>query len=696
MEIRIQGDCIEVSDNGHGMSEDDFATRWMRVGSTHKVKEMMSPELKRPLTGSKGVGRLAVQFLAHELEMISVPKKTLLPNGSVPCELFAIVDWDTAVQAGDLTRATALYDLSQPPNTVYPLGKSHGTKVILKRLKHEWSPKEFEALAREIWFLQPPFRSLTEVANEETGGFEVDFTSSDPEATSLFKTQMSRILDLYTSRLVGKLSFGDKSKKKQKVHLSLELESQPTPVYEFEVPVSGNDRCLIDTLEFEIRIFTLQHRQPYGIPVRLAREYMAQWGGVHVYDAGFRIPYAGPDSDWLKLEFDHSHRLTQSQLLPDELNVPMGLNYLPTNSRVLGIVNIDTAREARRASLNQPPSNQYLQIQVSRDRLVDNKAFRQVRDIVRFALDYYATRLAVLRFQENETQRAVRTPLFLVENVWDVIKQHENELPQAVANQLMTELEKTIDSVREQSEWSKSQSGLLGAMATVGATAIAFDHQFNQQLSILEHHANILEDAIKKNTGLKESIGVVSDSIKKWIKDARDTRAIFSPITDERNRTALDRFRAKPLVESMVRNLRTILRGVVVDVSGIDSDLLLPEASYPVWMAIFHNVLMNASNAMLDSDNKRISVSSFERGHSRGIRVQDTGVGIDLDKADELFKPLNRDLEISSERRALGYGGTGLGLAIVKMLASDLKADVRFIKPVAPFNTCFEMTWSDE
>ena len=175
---------------------------------------------------------------------------------------------------------------------------------------------------------------------------------------------------------------------------------------------------------------------------------MAQWGGgprLRCRVSNIHTP--GLTRTGLKLEFDHSHRLTQSQLLPDELNVPMGLNYLPTNSRVLGIVNIDTAREARRASLNQPPSNQYLQIQVSRDRLVDNKAFRQVRDIVRFALDYYATRLAVLRFQENETQRAVRTPLFLVENVWDVIKQHENELPQAVANQLMTELEKTIDSV---------------------------------------------------------------------------------------------------------------------------------------------------------------------------------------------------------------------------------------------------------
>ena len=47
---------------------------------------------------------------------------------------------------------------------------------------------------------------------------------------------------------------------------------------------------------------------------------------------------------------------------------------------------------------------------------------------------------------------------------------------------------------------------------------------------------------------------------------------------------------------------------------------------------------MNASNAMLDSDSKRISVSSFKSGQRRGIRVQDTGVGIDLDKADDLFK----------------------------------------------------------
>ena len=696
VEIRIQDDCIEVSDNGHGMTYEDFKDRWMRVGSTHKVKEETSPELHRPLTGSKGVGRLAVQFLASELDLISVPKKTRVPEGSEFRELYVMVDWDTAVQAGELTQATALYDLNEPQGTVFPLGRPHGTTITLKRLKHEWNPKEFEDLAREIWFLQPPFRSLTGATNGEASGFEVNLFAQDPEAVALFNTQISRILELYSSRIVGKLLPRDKRSNKRKAQLSLELEGQQTPIHDFQVPVRSDDRCLIDCLNFEIRIFTLQNRQPYGIPVQQARDYMHEWGGVHIYDAGFRIPYAGPDSDWLRLEFDHAHRLTQSQLLPDELNVSMGLNYLPTNSRVLGVVNIDTTREARIAGQDKPPSNQYLQIQVSRDRLVSNDAFRQLRDTVRFALDYYATRLAALRLEEMMAIQSIEMPESLVEGVWNVLEQHEDEIPGAVATQLRTELGKTIDSIREQSEWPRYQSGLLGAMATAGATAIAFDHQFTQQLGVLEHHAATLDNEIKTNPDLKKSIGPVSNRIKRWIQDARETRMIFSPISDERNRMAVDRFRAESIVESMAGNLRTILRGVKVEISGIDRDLLLPEASYPVWMAIFHNVLMNASNAMLDSDSKRISVSSFESGKRRGIHVQDTGVGIDLDKAEVFFEPLKRGLEISPERRALGYGGTGLGLSIVRMLATDLKADVRFVKPTAPFNTCFEMAWNED
>ena len=417
VEIRVQDDFIQVSDNGHGMSEKDFRRRWMRVGSTHKVREKTSPGLKRPLTGSKGVGRLAAQFLASELELTSVPSITRVQSGAVPKELFATVDWDNAIKAGELTKATARYGLSQPRTYGFPLGKPHGTTITLKKLKHEWNLKEFEELAGEIWFLQPPFRSLSPTGSGQLDDFEVNLSAPDPETVTLFKTQMSRILDIYSSRLVGKLLPGDDSSEqspKRRMLMSLELEGQPAPPYEYQVPVRDGDRCLIDSLEFEIRIFTLQRRQPFGIPVQRAREYMGQWGGVHIYDAGFRIPYAGPGADWLNLEIDHSHRLAQSRLLPLELNVQMGLNHLPTNSRVLGVVHIDTTHEARVADPNCIPSNQHLQIQVSRDRLVGNGAFRQLQDTVRFAIDYYATRLALQRHNEKAAKKSTETPNSLI------------------------------------------------------------------------------------------------------------------------------------------------------------------------------------------------------------------------------------------------------------------------------------------
>ena len=701
VEIRFENDCITVSDNGHGMTAGEFERRWMRVGSTHKKDEVTSRVLGRPLTGSKGVGRLSVQFLAGYLDLVSAPKIDTTHESTSPSGFHADVDWDSAVDAGELTSATAQFRPADPGSDAFPLGNPHGTTVRLTRLKQPWTADEFERLAREIWFLQPPFRAMTGTGNAEEGGFEVDLAAPDPEIVSRFQTQMSRIMDLYRSRIVGRLLPADATDKtpcRREVQLSLELNRGPAQPHKYSLPVGDTGPCLIDSLEFEIRVLNLAGRQGYGIHVQTARDYMSQWGGVHIYDAGFRIPYAGPDADWLRLEVDHSHRRNRSDLLPEDLQVRLGLNHLPRNSRVLGVVNINTSHEE---AVAQPDGsagiqgNQHLQIQVSRDRLVSNDAFQQMRDAVRYALDYYATRLRVKQMEEATAERTVETPASLAQNVWDVLFEHENEIPKPVVAKLKTELEKTIDAVRDQSEWSTKQSGLLGAMATAGATAMAFNHQFNQQLNVLEHHATELANAANEGVGLTRTVAVISENIHAWIRDARNTRSIFSPVADERNRTATGRFKAKPLIASLAGNLRPILREVTIEVNDVDADLLLPHTSYPVWMAIFNNVFMNAHNAVLDSDSKRISVSSFMKGRRAGIRIQDTGVGIDLEKSETLFQPLQRSLEISSDRRELGYGGTGLGLAIIRMLATDVKADVCFVEPTVPFMTCFEMAWTE-
>ena len=64
---------IEISDNGHGMTFDEFKNFWMRI--VRPIKERGNPIFERQMTGSKGVGRLAVQFLAGKLEIITVPKR---------------------------------------------------------------------------------------------------------------------------------------------------------------------------------------------------------------------------------------------------------------------------------------------------------------------------------------------------------------------------------------------------------------------------------------------------------------------------------------------------------------------------------------------------------------------------------------------------------------------------------------------
>ena len=118
--------------------------------------------------------------------------------------------------------------------------------------------------------------------------------------------------------------------------------------------------------------------------------------------------------------------------------------------------------------------------------------------------------------------------------------------------------------------------------------------------------------------------------------------------------------------------------------------------TFAEWSAIFQNVFINAANAMLDSDRKTIVAESLTSRGRAVILVQDTGSGVDLEDAEELFQPFVRRLEISADRRELGLGGMGLGLAIVRMVANNLGARVRFVEPARGYATAFELSWPED
>jgi signal transduction histidine kinase len=674
IKFALEEDRIEVRDDGHGMNFDGFRDFWMRIGTTHKVEaeKRESRELGRTMTGSKGVGRLAVQLLAGKLQMITVPKEG---KGQW---LEASVNWAEAVEVGDLVNASAEYRTweSLPPF-------KQGTRIILSELKDKWTKDEIRSLAAELWRLQPPFRSVPLVDR-----FEIEFQSTEREFEKAFKEQIRAILSIWKAKFVGKCRDGE-------ISLSLEFDGESPQTYTYHIADFPHnfghfdkEKNLNET-DFEVRIFKLTGRQKYNIKVDDARDYLFEYGGVHVYDGGFRLPYYGSvENDWLRIEFDHSHRRFTSQLLPKELQDQyirtQRLRFLPTLGRVFGVVKVNTSREPN------------LDIMITRDRLAqDSTAFQDLVAVIRYAFDLYAYEEARHQYKPKKIEPVSSG----FERIEQALEEQEQHISKPVYLDLREEIRKAISaetvSRRDALKATLEKMGFLGPLATAGISTAAFQHELMKQFGLIEEIIEKIKNIETDDDSLQQSLDELATDLSSWLERARVTNALFSYLADAENITQRERFRATTVIEEVRRQVRFFSRGIEIDTTGIDEEVFLPEASLAEWSAIFQNIFTNAFNAMIDSEKRLLKVSSRVEGRSHEILVQDTGSGVDLRDADRLFEPFVRGLQISEERRALGYGGTGLGLTIVRLLADGIGCRAGFVEPEEGFETAFSLSWRE-
>jgi Histidine kinase-, DNA gyrase B-, and HSP90-like ATPase len=423
VELTVEPDHLLVSDDGHGMTEAAFRDRWMRVGSPHKEEERFSPKLKRPMTGSKGIGRLSAQFLGTELELWTQAE------AKRSSQLYADIDWLEARKQNLITEAQATVGVVPPDDRMrFAGGARHGAAIRIGDLNQQWGPAELESLAQEVWALQPPF-------SPSKGGFEIKLKSTDNEVAGAFESQVSAYLDVWYARIKGELrrNPGD-----TQGTLTAELEFFDGERHRLQLDL---DRCLVHRADIEIRVYSLKYRQPRGLRVPDLRAYFANWGGVHVYDADFRLPYYGPDVDWLETEEDYGRRMSRSSLLPEPEIVRNGLQYLPANNNLFGQVRVSTNDE-----LNKPPPRKrpgdVLQIQASRDRLVDNRAFEDLKNGVRTTLDWYANRRAARVHRSKEESGEAERITTAAEELENVATSLEPKLPKKDFKSLSSAVDK--------------------------------------------------------------------------------------------------------------------------------------------------------------------------------------------------------------------------------------------------------------
>ena len=675
-------DCIEVSDNGHGMTFEEFRGFWMRIGTTHK-RERRSKNLGRQLTGSKGVGRLAVQFLANRMTIRTVPE------GSDEW-LEAKVSWEEAVKAGELTEVTVECIRNQ---SCAPF--LHGTSIILSELKDKWEIDSVRKLASEVWWLQPPFGAAISYRGNSKDRFRVHFQSTQQDYAETFEKQMGAIKSIWIARLVGKNVNG-------KVTLSLQFPGEQPMIHEYSIADFFHNEGKFNKAEnlnnahFEIRIYDLSGRQKFGIKVGEAREYFATHGGVHVYDGNFRLPYYGlPTSDWLRLEYDHSHRKTVSQFFPREIQVRRALNDLPTLGRVLGVVNVNTSEEPN------------LKTMITRDRLIETPAYEDLVSMVRYAIDWYANETARRKIEAKKREVSSEPTSLKFERVEQVLEEYEQEIPQNIYQEVYEKVQEATITAKTNQELVLEQIGLLAPLATAGISALSYQHELKKQFTYIEDaidriktvqtFASFLPYSSKKagELELEQNLNSLNADLSSWLERAKATNSLFDYIADAENTKLRQRFRAMPVIKDIAAQTTFLARGIEIDYSQLDDQLYLPKASFAEWGAIFQNVFTNAFNAVLDSPRRLLHISSRSHEKSREILIQDTGQGIDLQKADKLFEPFERASKISAERQALGYGGTGLGLTIVRLLADNIGCRVQFVAPQDGFSTAFSIRWRE-
>jgi len=700
--IEFRDDEIIVWDNGHGISEQEFHAHWMRLGTTHKTVTRESRGYRRPMTGSKGIGRLSVQFLADEMTLESATVNDASRH------LYVFVDWTGVRRGEELNTVNVLWQMRDGTMSL-PTSESSGTRIVLKKLRSEWGTEAIEKLGQEIWLLRPPFAAPQVRRTERTGlDFHIDIDAPKIlRAREAFDKLQNALFQNWKAKIRGRLRDG-----RAGGEATIELEFKPSypegqeasrsfrervslPINAGPAASSGSP-CAIDGAKFEILVFKTEGRQPGGLAVGEVREYLRRFGNVSVYDSGFRLPYYGASQDWLNVTRDQGRRLIVSDLLPARLNVEgRYLLDLPAPGRIFGAVEIDTNHERSLAENIHAGPGESLQLSPGRDRLAPNRAFKQLRNLVRFSLDFYASRYRMLAAQSAEKARARESPARTVRRAVVVLDRNRDAMPRAVFRDVRREVVAAEKASKRAEEETDRRAVLLAPLATAGMTALALNHELAREITLVSRLGERLT-AVAARLDAPE-LAEIARSLLEAESRFRSLQELFAPLVSEEDREATDRLRVGPVVESVVRAMRPLMPRVSFEAVDVPEDLRFPVGSFADWNALLQNLLSNAWNAMLDAEkDPSVAFDGGRRGrYQEWFRVSDTGVGlgVPLGEAPALFEPFERRLRVSERNRSVAMGGQGLGLALVRLIASRRSVRAAFVRPRTGFSTSFELSW---
>ena len=680
-------DRMEIRDDGHGMTINQFKKFWMTIGTSHKAREEYSPLFRRDLTGQKGIGRFAVRFLATELTVSTIAYDEELEQMT---RLIAYFDWIQLDTSEHLQGTEVPYTLS-----VVPPGTRTGTTLQLSKLRHGTEFMDSSAFRTQVLRILSPIQGLDRGRfknfrpsgkHKEDPGFSVTLPGKGSNVESNIAAE---VLRNYVARLVieSKNGFVD-------YHVDFG-DGADTHTLRVERSHSISNGFHADIRFIPRRKGLFANKDINGT---LARGWLTENSGVAIIDRGFRIrPYGDEDDDWLDLVNDaNTNRRVWRTDIANEFfpitkvarNNP-ALNpmiNLPANHQLVGAVFVASSRSRSTVRIDD------LIPSTDREGFLQTAGFEQLKTFVRAGIEYIA-HLDRIRGLEEKQKEAEKSAEQARQEFKDAMKYVE-EIPTLTKTErarIVSQYSELAVKIEEVEQYDREARGKLSVMGAMGVLAGFLTHEASRLKTTLRRAARDVAEAARRDPSLQKIADELQGGVTTW-NEQLEYVSTFIDTTQQYKSTT---FKAKPQIERVIRLFKSFCdeRDIRVKIC-IEPDIVVPAMPVTTYSGIFLNLFTNALKAVLAHGNSStdlvVEIRASRDAKRHILEVLDTGIGVPPSMVKRIWDPMFTTT--ARLENALGTG-MGLGLTLSRQLATEVGGTIDIVTAPVGYATCFRVVF---
>ena len=687
---------IRIIDDGTGMNFHAVQEYWMRIATTNKFKRDISPYYGRELTGAKGIGRFSCRRLGNKLTLITsgTESGSLRGNQRNIQRTKVTFPWKKFEAGSDVTDITC-----EGEQEVLASGVT-GTELIIDGASNEWNTRGIDWLKRQLAVLSanrgaqkdgyvadPGFKVLLSVPDFEGGVRDIreDLINAGWGTINAYINNKNQAVCELNALGLGRRTITSST------------------VFNGLDDVSLNVGIMVSDRE--------QMRDTSVISKSSLNDILPEWGGIHIKQRGFRVfPYG--DDDWLKLNHDR------------------GLRKASPKNELLTFAESLRGVDATRSLLNMLGSRNYIgsveigrnaegfEMKANREGFIESTQFSQLKDFVRFAIDwttilrdYYirqeAQKIAEIAKQEFENVldqkievgKVVETALDYIDTEVKSIVRHLEPIERRTIER---SLNKATEVIKKNNKSITMELSHLRLVASTSTLLLIFSHEVKALLALLETSKNSLNLIARQLSGnQKEKVNKIGDDFTDLNHRLEELLQLTSLISTDKTKTKPGRVALKSKVIRVEKVFELITKKYDIDIdhSEVPNNIIIKKILEAELYSVLLNVMSNSIKAVIAKGRKKkIKISAETQNGETKIIIRDSGIGLDSSRFKEVFTPFvsdpdgklyqNLEKRINPEDNVIVGTGSGLGLGIVKEIVDAHGGNIRFKIP--------EKNWSSE